>query len=179
MSGVKLNDMNCGLKAYKNEVVKSIEVYGEMHRFIPVIAKYTGFSKIGEKVVQHQARKYGKSKFGMDRFVNGLLDLLSINFVMKFQKKPMHFFGKWGIVFFLLGFTSSFYLLAEKTVKIWILSVPSTEIRGITEQPLFFLALLSIVIGVQLFLAGYLGELMHLNRTSKDNEYLISKRLNV
>jgi glycosyltransferase involved in cell wall biosynthesis len=178
LTGIKLHDMNCGLKAYKNEVVKSIEVYGEMHRYIPVIAKWTGFSKIGEKVVQHQARKYGSSKFGLERFVNGFLDLLSITFVMKFKKKPMHFFGLWGMIFFFLGFVGSFYLLAEKMVKLYLIEVPYSEIRGITEQPLFFLSLLAVIIGVQMFLAGYLGELMQLNR-NKENEYLIAKKVNL
>jgi glycosyltransferase involved in cell wall biosynthesis len=177
LTGIKLHDMNCGLKAYKNDVVKSIEVYGEMHRYIPVIAKWTGFSKIGEKVVQHQARKYGTSKFGLERFVNGFLDLLSITFVMKFRKKPMHFFGLWGIIFFLIGFGCTTYLIAQKLYKLYFANVSHTEIRGVTDQPLFFLALVAIIIGVQLFLAGYLGELMHLNKNHQQ-DYLVSDKIN-
>ncbi len=178
LTGIKLHDMNCGLKAYKNEVVKSIEVYGEMHRYIPVIAKGIGFDKIGEKVVEHQARKYGSSKFGLERFVNGFLDLMSITFVTKFRKKPMHFFGGIGTLSFIFGFVSAFYLISEKMYKMYFLNVPISEIRGITEQPLFFLSLLAIILGVQLFLAGFLGELIHLNR-KRENEYFISDKVNV
>lgn len=178
VTGVKLHDMNCGLKAYKKEVVKSIEVYGEMHRYIPVIAKWTGFTKIGEKAVAHQARKYGTSKFGLERFVNGFLDLMSITFVMKFKKKPMHFFGSLGSISFLLGFASAFYIIAEKMYKIYIANIPISEIRNVTEQPLFFLSLVAIILGTQLFLAGFIGELINLNR-NRENEYLISDKKNL
>ena len=178
VTGVKLNDMNCGLKAYKQEVVKNVEVYGEMHRYIPAIAKWTGFKNIGEKVVEHQARKYGSSKFGLERFVNGFLDLMSITFVMKFRKKPMHFFGTLGTLSFMFGIISSLYLLGEKLIHIWYFNTPIDQIRGVTEQPLFFLALVAIIIGVQLFLAGFLGELIHLNRDRR-HEYLIIEKLNL
>lgn len=176
VTGVKLHDMNCGLKAYKKEVVKNVEVYGEMHRYIPAIAKWTGFKKIGEKVVAHQARKYGSSKFGLERFVNGFLDLMSITFVMKFRKKPMHFFGTLGTLSFVFGIISALYLLIEKIVHLWYLKTPIAEIRGVTEQPLFFLALVAIIIGIQLFLAGFLGELIHLNRDRR-HEYLIIEKI--
>ena len=166
VSGIKLHDFNCGLKAYKNKVVKSIEVYGEMHRYIPVLAKWSGFKKIGEKVVAHRARKFGKSKFGMRRFVNGFLDLLSISFVGKFSKRPMHFFGLWGSLFFLIGLGISVYLIVSKIIDS---SFP------ITNRPGFYLALTSIVIGMQLFLAGFIGELI--SRTSPSrNSYLIEKK---
>ena len=166
VSGIKLHDFNCGLKAYKNKVVKSIEVYGEMHRYIPVLAKWSGFKKIGEKVVAHRARKFGKSKFGMRRFVNGFLDLLSISFVGKFSKRPMHFFGLWGSLFFLIGLGISVYLIVSKIIDS---SFP------ITNRPGFYLALTSIVIGMQLFLAGFIGELMSRNSPSR-NSYLIEKK---
>ena len=178
VTGVKLHDMNCGLKAYKKEVVKNVEVYGEMHRYIPAIAKWTGFKNIGEKVVVHQARKYGSSKFGLERFVNGFLDLMSITFVMKFRKKPMHFFGTLGTLSFVFGIISALYLLIEKMIYLWYLKTPITEIRGVTEQPLFFLALVAIIIGVQLFLAGFLGELIHLNRNRR-HEYLITEKIKI
>jgi len=178
VTGVQLNDMNCGLKAYKNVVVKNVEVYGEMHRYIPAIAKWTGFTKIGEKPVEHQARKYGSSKFGLERFINGFLDLMSITFVMKFRKKPMHFFGTLGTLSFVFGFISSFYLIAEKLYEVWVNQTPIHKVRGITEQPLFFLALVAIIVGVQMFLAGFLGELLHLNRDRK-NEYLVSETTNI
>lgn len=166
VSGIKLHDFNCGLKAYKNKVVKSIEVYGEMHRYIPVLAKWSGFKKIGEKVVAHRARKFGKSKFGMRRFVNGFLDLLSISFVGKFSKRPMHFFGLWGSLFFLIGLGISVYLIVSKIIDS---SFP------ITNRPGFYLALTSIVIGMQLFLAGFIGELISRNSPSR-NSYLIEKK---
>lgn len=166
VSGIKLHDFNCGLKAYKNKVVKSIEVYGEMHRYIPVLAKWSGFKKIGEKVVAHRARKFGKSKFGMRRFVNGFLDLLSISFVGKFSKRPMHFFGLWGSLFFLIGLGISIYLIVSKIIDS---SFP------ITNRPGFYLALTSIVIGMQLFLAGFIGELISRNSPSR-NSYLIEKK---
>lgn len=166
VSGIKLHDFNCGLKAYKNKVVKSIEVYGEMHRYIPVLAKWSGFKKIGEKVVAHRARKFGKSKFGMRRFVNGFLDLLSISFVGKFSKRPMHFFGLWGSLFFLIGLGISVYLIVSKIIDS---SFP------ITNRPGFYLALTSILIGMQLFLAGFIGELISRNSPSR-NSYLIEKK---
>ena len=166
VSGIKLHDFNCGLKAYKNKVVKSIEVYGEMHRYIPVLAKWSGFKKIGEKVVAHRARKFGKSKFRMRRFVNGFLDLLSISFVGKFSKRPMHFFGLWGSLFFLIGLGISVYLIVSKIIDS---SFP------ITNRPGFYLALTSIVIGMQLFLAGFIGELISRNSPSR-NSYLIEKK---
>jgi len=172
MSKIKLHDFNCGLKAYKNEVIKSIEVYGEMHRYIPILAKRAGFNKITEKVVSHQARKYGITKFGLDRFVNGYLDLMSIMFITRFGKQPMHFFGVFGSLMFIIGGGVAFYLLIEKVYK----SIYQIPLRDVTDQPLFYLALLAIVLGVQLFLAGFLGELV--SRTGSDrNKYNISKKL--
>ncbi len=172
LSGVKLHDMNCGLKAYRREVVKSIEVYGEMHRYIPVIAKRAGFHKIGEKVVAHQARKYGVSKFGLERFINGFLDLLSITFVSKFGKRPMHFFGLIGSLMFILGFFSAAGLGAAKLYVVFSGGVAPR----VTESPWFYIALTSMIIGTQLFLAGFLGELIA--RSSSDrNTYLIEERI--
>lgn len=172
MSGIYLHDFNCGLKAYRKEVVKSIEVYGEMHRYIPVIAKWAGFNKIGEKVVHHQKRKYGVTKFGWDRFVNGFLDLLTISFVSKFGKKPMHFFGLWGTVSFLIGFVITIWLIVEKLINIHRNVI---NFRQVTEQPLFYIALLAMVFGLMLFLAGFLGELIA--RSSSDrNKYQIATR---
>jgi len=165
-SKIKLHDFNCGLKAYKGKVVKSIEVYGEMHRYIPVLAKWSGFKKIGEKVVEHRARKYGVSKFGWRRFINGFLDLLSISFVGKFSKRPMHFFGLWGMLFFLAGFGISVYLIISKFIDA---SFP------LTNRPGFYLALTSIIIGVQLFLAGFIGELISRNSPGR-NVYLIEEK---
>ena len=167
VSNIKLHDFNCGLKAYKNKVVKSIEVYGEMHRYIPVLAKWGGFKRIGEKVVGHQPRKYGKSKFGWRRFVNGFLDLMSITFVGKFSKKPMHFFGLWGTLFFLAGLGISIYLIISKIVD------PS---YALTNRPGFYLALTSVIIGMQLFLAGFLGELISRNAPGR-NAYHIEKKV--
>lgn len=168
MSGIKLNDFNCGLKAYKLDLVKSIEVYGEMHRYIPVIAKWAGFSNIGEKVVIHQERKYGKTKFGLERFINGFLDLLSITFVTRFAKRPMHFFGSLGTLFFLGGGIISLWIIIEKIFGI--------ARRDVVDQPLFYLALLAMIIGVQLFLSGFLAELI--SRSSSDrNKYIIKERL--
>jgi hypothetical protein len=161
-----LHDFNCGLKAYRNKVVKSIEVYGEMHRYIPVLAKWAGFKKIGEKVVVHQPRKYGKTKFGMSRFVNGFLDLLSISFVGKFSKRPMHFFGLWGTIFFLIGLGISVYLVIAKIVDY---SFP------LTNRPGFYLALTALILGMQLFLAGFVGELISRNSPGR-NTYLIEKK---
>ena len=169
MSGIKLHDMNCGLKAYKAQVVKSIEIFGEMHRYIPVIAKASGFGKIGEKVVQHQERKYGKTKFGMNRFVNGFLDMFTITFITRFGKKPMHFFGLLGSIFFFLGFCFAVWLGID---KLFI----DTSGRLIAERAEFFIALTSIIIGVQLFLAGFIGELISRNSSTR-NQYLIEKEI--
>ena len=172
MSGIYLHDFNCGLKAYKSEVVKSIEVYGEMHRYIPVLAKWAGFRKIGEQVVQHQARKYGHTKFGWDRFINGFLDLLSIFFVSKFGKKPMHFFGLYGTDMFMLGFVSSALIGIGKLINL-ANEVPTIKV---TDNPWFYIALATMVIGTQMFLAGFIGELI--GRSAADrNEYLIREEL--
>ncbi len=152
-SGLSLHDFNCGLKAYKNEVVKNIDVYGEMHRYIPVLAKNAGFMAIGEKVVQHQARKYGSTKFGMERFINGFLDLLTIWFLSKFGKRPMHLFGALGVLMFIVGFGFSLYLGAD---KLFI----NPDGRLITDKPQFYIALVAMLIGIQLFIAGFLGELI-------------------
>lgn len=167
MSGIKLHDMNCGLKAYRKEVVKNIEVYGEMHRYIPVIAKWAGFQKIGEKVVVHQARKYGESKFGISRFIYGPLDLLSIMFVSKFGKRPMHFFGSIGGGLILLGIVILAYLSAIKIFN---------DVGGIAERPAFYLGILAIIVGVQLFIAGFLGDLVSRNAPDK-NAYQVEKEL--
>lgn len=172
MSGIYLNDFNCGLKAYKKEVVKNIEVYGEMHRYIPVIAKWRGFANIGEKVVQHQARKYGSSKFGLERFVNGFLDLMSITFVSKFGKKPMHFFGLIGTLMFILGFLMTLYLGAYKMYSL----INHLEARLITDQPVFYISLVCMILGTQLFLAGFLAELLSRNNPNRNN-YFIEKEL--
>ncbi|MBP6731902.1 MAG: glycosyltransferase family 2 protein [Chitinophagales bacterium] len=169
MTGIQLHDMNCGLKAYKNEVVKSVEVYGEMHRYIPVLAKKAGYANIGEKVVQHQQRKYGVTKFGMERFLYGFLDLLSVTFMTRFANRPMHIFGGLGVLSFLLGFITVVYLTVGKFVF---------EQYRMTERPLFYLALLSIVIGVQLFVAGFLGELIS-RKAADRNLYDIAKMVNV
>ena len=166
VSKIKLNDFNCGLKAYKNKVVKSIEVYGEMHRYIPVLAKWAGFKNIGEKVVTHQQRKYGQSKFGLSRFVNGFLDLVSISFVGKFAKRPMHFFGLWGTLFFLAGLGISIYLVIAKIID---------NNFPLTNRPGFYLALTSLILGMQLFLAGFIGELISRNSPGR-NSYLIEKK---
>ncbi len=166
VSGIRLHDFNCGLKAYRNRTIKGIEVYGEMHRYIPVLAKWAGFRKIGEKVVEHRPRKYGKSKFGWRRFVNGFLDLLSITFVGKFSKRPMHFFGLWGTLFFLMGLGISVYLVVMKFM---------TKDFSLTNRPGFYMALTSLVIGMQLFLAGFLGELVSRNSPSR-NSYLVEKK---
>ncbi len=163
MSGIRLHDFNCGLKAYRKNVVKSIEVYGEMHRYIPVLAKWSGFTNIGEKVVEHRKRKHGVSKFGWDRFVNGFLDLLSISFVGRFSKRPMHFFGLWGSLCFLAGLFVTGYLVISKILN--------TDF-ALTNRPGFYIALTLIMIGMQLFLAGYLGELIARNSSTR-NHYLI------
>ena len=167
MSGIRLHDFNCGLKAYRKNVVKSIEVYGEMHRYIPVLAKWSGFKKIGEKVVEHRKRKHGVSKFGWDRFVNGFLDLLSISFVGKFAKRPMHFFGLWGSLCFLIGFFVAGFLVLSK--------IADTNF-ALTNRPGFYIALTLLVIGMQLFLAGYLGELIARNSPTR-NQYLVENQI--
>ena len=166
VSGIRLHDFNCGLKAYRNRTAKGVEIYGEMHRYIPVLAKWAGFKKIGEKVVEHRARKYGKSKFGWRRFVNGFLDLLSITFVGKFSKRPMHFFGLWGSLFFLIGAGISIYLVVSKIMDAGF---------ALTNRPGFYLALTSLVLGMQLFLAGFIGELISRNSPNR-NSYLVEKR---
>ena len=170
MSGIKLHDFNCGLKAYKQDVIKSVEVYGEMHRYIPVIAKWAGFTKIGEKVVQHQERKFGVTKFGLERFINGPLDLLVITFMSRFGKRPMHFFGVFGTLMFLLGGAVSAWLILEKVIGI----ANETKVREVTDQPLFYLAILAMIIGTQLFTAGFLAEMI--SRSSHDrNNYHIAE----
>ena len=166
-SGIKLHDFNCGLKAYKNKVIKSIEVYGEMHRYIPVLAKWSGFKRFGEKAVEHRPRKYGVTKFGWTRFVNGFLDLASIMFVGKFRKNPMHFFGLWGTLFFFSGFIIFVYLTISKFFF---------DATGMTQRPLFFFAILVMIIGAQLFLAGFLGELISRNGADR-NHYLIEDKI--
>ncbi|MBS4072825.1 MAG: glycosyltransferase family 2 protein [Algoriphagus sp.] len=173
ISGIQLHDFNCGLKAYRNKVVKNIHVYGEMHRYIPLLAKWNGFPKIGEKVVQHQARKYGYSKFGLERFLNGFLDLISVSFVHRYKKKPMHFFGLLGTLSFLTGFIITFWLILE---KIYGLS-QGFKVREVVDQPLFFLALVAIIIGVQLFVTGFIAELMTSNQ-AKEAEYKIDEEIN-
>lgn len=175
ISGIKLHDFNCGLKAYKYDVVKAIEIYGEMHRYIPVIAKWAGFTKIGEKVVQHRKRKYGVSKFGWNRFVNGFLDLITITFISRFSKKPMHFFGLWGSVSFLLGGGIALWLIIAKLVN---LHNQVQNYRQVTDQPLFYLSLLAMIFGLILFMSGFIGEMVA--RSSSDrNRYLIAKKLNM
>jgi len=172
-SGINnLHDFNCGLKAYKKDVVKNIEVYGEMHRYIPVIAKWAGFVKIEEKVVTHRERKYGVTKFGLERFINGFLDLLSITFVSKFGKRPMHFFGLWGTLSFFFGGLVSLILIVEKVYKSHYL-IPT---RDVTDKPLFYLALAAMIIGTQLFLAGFLGEMISRNSNDR-NRYQIENRI--
>jgi glycosyltransferase involved in cell wall biosynthesis len=169
MSGIdNLHDFNCGLKAYRKAVVKNIEVYGEMHRYIPVIAKWAGFTKIGEQVVEHRARKYGTTKFGMSRFINGFLDLLSIFFVGKFGKRPMHFFGSMGVLSFFLGLIMAIWILAEKLIHI----AHNEKYRNATDQPLFYLALVAIIVGFQLFLTGFVAELVSRNAPER-NSYQI------
>jgi glycosyltransferase involved in cell wall biosynthesis len=174
MSGIKLHDFNCGLKAYKRDVVKCIEVYGEMHRYIPYMAKKAGFRKIGEKVVQHQKRKYGITKFGLERFINGPLDLISIMFISRFGKRPMHFFGSMGTIMFILGFIWATFLGIDKLYTIYIARETA---RLVTSSPTFYLALTAMIIGTQLFLAGFLGELISRSSTDR-NTYLIDKTIN-
>lgn len=168
ISGIQLHDMNCGLKAYRKKVVKSIEVYGEMHRFIPVIAKQAGFPRIGEKVVQHRPRKYGVSKFGWERFINGFLDLLSIQFISRFGKKPMHFFGFWGTAMFMVGFFITMYLIVSKFL-----------FEGsLVNKPAFYIALTTMILGTQFFLTGFIAELV--SRSAADrNQYLVEETLNL
>jgi glycosyltransferase involved in cell wall biosynthesis len=168
-SGIKLHDFNCGLKSYRKKVAKSVEIYGEMHRYIPILAKWAGFRNIGEKVVEHRARKYGITKFGWERFVNGFLDLGSIMFVGKFGKRPMHFFGLWGTLFFMAGFMIFLYLTISKFFF---------DQTGMTQRPLFFVAILVMIIGSQLFLAGFIGELIARNSPERNN-YLIEEKTGI
>ena len=172
VTGIKLHDMNCGLKAYRQEVVKNIEVYGEMHRYIPYLAKNAGFGKIGEKPVHHQKRKYGVSKFGLDRFVHGFLDLMSLWFLSRFGGKPMHFFGTSGILMFLVGFVMTVWIIVAKLVH----QAQGLKFRAVTDQPLFYLALLAVVLGVMLFLAGFLGEMVARSAPER-NRYQVKERL--
>ncbi len=173
-SGLKLHDFNCGLKAYKAEVIRNVDVYGEMHRYIPVLAKNAGYSRIGEKVVQHQARKYGSTKFGMDRFIHGFLDLITINFLSRFGKRPMHLFGLLGTLMFLLGLGSALYIGVTKLVKLY----NGEPAILVTDNPWFYIALSCMIIGSQLFLAGFVGELI-LRSKEKPSRYKISERLNL
>jgi glycosyltransferase involved in cell wall biosynthesis len=173
VSGIKLHDFNCGLKAYHHSVVKNIHVYGEMHRYIPLIAKWNGFDRIGEKVVEHRARKYGTTKYGMKRFFTGFLDLLSVTFVSRFKKNPMHFFGVFGSLSFLSGFFITVWVIGEKLYR----QFNQMPRRDVVDQPLFFLALVALIIGMQLFLAGFLAEMMTQNNQKK-NDYLISEKTN-
>ncbi len=168
-SGIKLHDFNCGLKSYRNKVVKSIEVYGEMHRYIPVLAKWAGFRKIGEKVVEHRPRKYGTTKFGWERFINGFLDLTTISFISRFGKRPMHFFGLYGTLSFLVGLVMFLYLLVGKF---------AFADFAVTNRPSFYIALTAMIIGMQLFLAGFIGELIGRNSAERNN-YLIEKKLGI
>jgi len=174
ISELELHDFNCGLKAYHHDVVKNIEVYGEMHRYIPVIAKWAGFPKIGEKVVVHQARKYGHTKFGMNRFVNGFLDLISLFFMSKFGKKPMHFFGLMGVLSFFIGFLMAMWILVDKLIHIF----NHESARLVTDSPVFYIGLVTMIIGVQLFLAGFLGELIARSNPER-NHYNIAETQNV
>jgi len=174
LSGIKLHDFNCGLKAYQSVVVKNIAVYGEMHRYIPVIAKWAGFSKITEKVVEHRERKYGYTKFGLERFINGFLDLLSVTFVSRFRQKPMHFFGTWGTLSFLIGFVLTVKLFWDKIEALYFSHLPVK--RDITEQPIFYIALVAVVIGVQLFVTGFLAEMIAMQSFSK-REYLVIEKI--
>lgn len=172
ITGIKLHDMNCGLKAYRNEIVKNIEVYGEMHRYIPYLAKNAGFDKITEKPVQHQKRKYGKSKFGLERFVNGFLDLISLWFLSTFGKKPMHFFGFTGILMFITGAVLAVWVIAEKLIQ----QANGMAFRPVAEQPLFYLALVAVLLGFQLFLAGFICEMISRNSQER-NHYNIKETL--
>lgn len=173
ISGIRLHDFNCGLKAYHHTVIKNITVYGEMHRYIPVIAKWAGFTKITEKVVEHRERKYGHSKFGWERFLRGFLDLLTITFIGRFAQRPMHFFGAWGFISFLTGFAFTAKILWDKFDSVFISKIPLK--REVTDQPIFYLALVAVVLGVQLFLVGFLAELLTRQSVSK-KEYLVIDR---
>ncbi|MEO5978531.1 MAG: glycosyltransferase family 2 protein [Chryseolinea sp.] len=176
LSGIKLHDFNCGLKAYQSVVVKNIAVYGEMHRYIPVIAKWAGFGKITEKVVQHRERKYGYTKFGLERFINGFLDLISVTFVSRFRQKPMHFFGTWGTLSFVIGFILTIKIFWDKLDALYFTKVPIK--RDITSQPIFYLALIAVVIGVQLFVTGFLAEMFAMQSFSK-REYLVIDKVGI
>lgn len=170
-SGIKLNDFNCGIKIYKKELVNSINLYGEMHRYIPLIANWNGYDKIGEKVVNHNKRKFGKTKFGMERYIRGFLDLISVSFVYKFRKRPMHFFGSLGVISFLIGLISVGWIIYEKLSKISN-NIPLDQIRPVTDQPFFYIALVTIIVGVQLFLVGFISELI-ISINSDKNGYVI------
>lgn len=171
VSGIALHDFNCGLKAYSKEVVKHIHVYGEMHRYIPLIAKWNGYDKIGEKVVEHRARKYGNTKYGMKRFITGFLDLLSVTFVSRFRKNPMHFFGVFGSISFVSGFFITLWVIGEKLYRQYY----HLDRRDVVDQPLFFLALVALIVGMQLFLAGFIAEMM-IQLNQKKGDYLISEK---
>jgi glycosyltransferase involved in cell wall biosynthesis len=173
ISGIRLHDFNCGLKAYQKRVVKNIHIYGEMHRYIPLIAKWNGFTKIGEKVVEHRPRKYGETKFGIERFLNGFLDLISVSFVNRYKRRPMHFFGTLGTVSFLAGFFITSWLIFQKIYGLY----QGKAVREITAQPLFFLALVALIVGVQLFLTGFLAEMMT-STSSRKSDYNIDEELN-
>lgn len=173
VSGIRLHDFNCGLKAYRRKVVKAIEVYGEMHRYIPILAKQAGFRRIGEKAVEHRARKYGCSKFGMERMLKGYLDLITVSFMAHFGRSPMYFFGGLGTLMFLIGGGTTVWLIAAKLYK----QAHALPLRPVTDQPLFYLAMLAVVLGVQLFLAGFLGELVN-RGSSERNKYLIDREIN-
>ena len=172
VTGIKLHDMNCGLKIYKRDVIKNIEVYGEMHRYIPYLAKNAGFMNIAEKVVIHTPRKYGKSKFGASRFVNGFLDLMTLWFLSKFGKKPMHFFGLAGIITFFIGFCTSVYLIVDKLYA----QYHGLKFRAVTDQPLFYISLLALIIGIQLFLSGFIAEIVSRNGSER-NTYKVRRRI--
>lgn len=175
MSGIPLNDFNCGLKAYRKKVIKSIEVYGEMHRYIPILAKRAGFYKIGEKVVDHQARKYGESKFGLERFLNGFLDLLSVSFMTKFSGRPMHFFGLWGSLAFFAGALLAAIIVGQKAYHLYVIHESAPLV---SNNPLFYIGLFAMVIGVQLFTAGFIGELIS-RKASDRNHYLIDSKVGI
>ena len=176
LSGIKLHDFNCGLKAYQSTVVKNITVYGEMHRYIPVIAKWAGFGRITEKVVQHRERKYGYTKFGLERFINGFLDLISVTFVSRFRQKPMHFFGTAGTISFAVGFLLTVKLFWDKIDALYFSLKPIK--RDITNQPIFYLALIAVIIGVQLFVTGFLAEMIAMQSFSK-REYLVIEKVGI
>lgn len=171
-TGIRLHDMNCGLKAYRNEVIKSIEVYGEMHRYIPYLAKNAGFTAIGEKPVRHEKRKYGKSKFGVERFINGFLDLQSLWFLSRFGKKPMHFFGYSGLLMFFVGFVMTVWIISAKLIH----QAQGVKFRPVTDQPLFYIALLAVILGVMLFLAGFIGEMIA-RSSGERNQYNIKDEI--